>query len=513
MKKLFAFLLVICAMVLASCGGNGTVENEETSPETEAVKPKLVLAENGETKYTVVRPEEAKDWETAAAVSFRKYFKELTGIDINITTDWEKKDFDVSQRNPYEIIIGQTNREGSEYSLDTSDMGKRDFVVMTADNRIVIRALSEKGMNAALEYFFSEYCGTDINKKINAVSSLTLDAEINHREVVELKNFDIEDKTDLVGICYSAWFNPIVRDPDEEQYNITKILAGEQEWGGLYAFHYWGTPEIGYYRSDDKEVIRRHMTQLADAGIDYIIIDNTNANLGWKNAASGNSTYWDEMVDQPAAAILDTIVEMRAEGLTTPYVVMWCSTANDWDVVDAIYDKYFLDEKYEECWVYWSGLPFFLTTGTPDTDNPRVTWRMQWGLRASGNVEEWSFLQPNNTPNYGSDGEVEQMCVCVAMQQTYMSLTSTATGREGGRTFWKQWQNAFKYHPKCITVTWWNEWIAQRFEDNMFVDNYNEEYSRDIEPMEGGHGSEYYDWLCEYVRAYKAHGECPELHE
>lgn len=514
MKKLFLALLIIAAVILTACADkNGGVQNDETAGETEAEAPKLVLAENGETQYKIIRGENAKDWEVAAAVNFRKAFKELTGVNIDLTTDWEKKDFDITQRSPYEILIGETNREGSEFTIDTSILGKRDFIIRTEGSKIVIRALSEKGINAAVEYFFAEYCGADINGKINAVSSLMLDAQIDHTEEVPLKNFDIEDKKDLVGICYSTWFNPVVRNPKDEQPNISKILAGEQDWGGLYAFHYWGTPALGYYRSDNKDIIRTHMNQLSAAGVDYIIIDNTNANLGWKSAPSGSSTYWDEMVAQPAAAILDTIVEMRAEGLATPYVVMWCSAGNGWDVVDEIYNEYFLNEKYEDCWVYWSGLPFFLLTNTPDTDNPKVSWRMQWGLRSSGVTEEWSFLQKDNTPNYGSDGEVEQMCVCVAMQQTYMSLTSTATGRNGGKTFWNQWKNAFKYRPKCITVTWWNEWIAQRFENNMFVDNYNQEYSRDIEPMEGGHGDTYYKWLCEYIRAYKAHEDCPELHD
>lgn len=49
--------------------------------------------------------------------------------------------------------------------------------------------------------------------------------------------------------------------------------------------------------------------------------------------------------------------------------------------------------------------------------------------------------------------------------------------------------------------------------NNLFVDNYTREYSRDIEPMEGGHGDQYYQWLKEYIRAYRALEECPVLVE
>ena len=42
---------------------------------------------------------------------------------------------------------------------------------------------------------------------------------------------------------------------------------------------------------------------------------------------------------------------------------------------------------------------------------------------------------------------------------------------------------------------------SQRFEDEhgnpRFVDNYNQEFSRDIE-MEGGHGDQYYQWMKQY---------------
>ena len=47
----------------------------------------------------------------------------------------------------------------------------------------------------------------------------------------------------------------------------------------------------------------------------------------------------------------------------------------------------------------------------------------------------------------------------------------------------------------------------------VFTDNFNQEYSRDIEPMKGGHGDQYYRWLCEYIRAYRAGEDCPVLVE
>ncbi|MBO5042019.1 MAG: hypothetical protein J6D87_03550 [Clostridia bacterium] len=77
--------------------------------------------------------------------------------------------------------------------------------------------------------------------------------------------------------------------------------------------------------------------------------------------------------------------------------------------------------------------------------------------------------------------------------------------------------STFEIRPKIVTLSWWNEWTAQRLQledgEYVFVDNYNREYSRDIEPMEGGHGDQYYKWMIEYISAYKGHLTCPVLVE
>lgn len=150
-------------------------------------------------------------------------------------------------------------------------------------------------------------------------------------------------------------------------------------------------------------------------------------------------------------------------------------------------------------------------------DNPpeEFTVRHMWGLRQEPAIQQWSFLNIENVPSYDNDGNVEQMAVCVATQETYMT-EPTAHGRDHGRFFYGQWKRAFEYRPKVITITWWNEWAAQRFEVNgkiAFVDNYNQEYSRDIEPMEGGHGDQYYQWMKQYIEAYRNYENCPRLVE
>jgi len=58
-------------------------------------------------------------------------------------------------------------------------------------------------------------------------------------EPYEVAGLDITDKTDVVSICYSMWFNNMYCPA---YYNNTEILAAnpdDPQWGPNTAFHYW----------------------------------------------------------------------------------------------------------------------------------------------------------------------------------------------------------------------------------------------------------------------------------
>ncbi|MHB9007852.1 MAG: hypothetical protein ACYDC1_13065 [Limisphaerales bacterium] len=74
----------------------------------------------------------------------------------------------------------------------------------------------------------------------------------------------------------------------------------------------------------------------------------------------------------------------------------------------------------------------------------------------------------------------------------------------------EQWTRALEEDPRFLFVTGWNEWIAGRFAEFsgiklpvMFVDQFDQEHSRDIEPMRGGHGDDYFYQFVSKVRQYK----------
>lgn len=125
-------------------------------------------------------------------------------------------------------------------------------------------------------------------------------------------------------------------------------------------------------------------------------------------------------------------------------------------------------------------------------------------------------------------GQKEQMSVGVAQNAVDMRIGSLsevgARGRnwhrgandthphavDRGLNFEEQFERALKEDPQFIFITGWNEWIAGRFNEFagvklpvLFVDEFSQERSRDIEPMRGGHGDDYYYQMVAFIRRYK----------
>jgi hypothetical protein len=142
---------------------------------------------------------------------------------------------------------------------------------------------------------------------------------------------------------------------------------------------------------------------------------------------------------------------------------------------------------------------------------------------------QWSWLEvyPQHVFR-NAKGDKEQMSVGVAQNAVDNRLGCMSEPNARGRSFHdghlatepnailyglnvrEQWERALQEDPRVVFVTGWNEWIAGRFDEFLsvktppiFVDQFDHEHSRDIEPMRGGHGDNYYYQLINYVRRYK----------
>lgn len=141
----------------------------------------------------------------------------------------------------------------------------------------------------------------------------------------------------------------------------------------------------------------------------------------------------------------------------------------------------------------------------------------------------WSWLEVAPQHVFRNlNGEKEQMSVGVAQNAVNGRLGSMSEPGAHGRSFHhgtndtrphavrlglnaaEQWAHVLQEDPRFVFVTGWNEWIAGRFAEFnrvklpvMFVDQFDQEHSRDIEAMQGGHGDDYYYQFIDYVRRYK----------
>jgi len=108
-----------------------------------------------------------------------------------------------------------------------------------------------------------------------------------------------------------------------------------------------------------------------------------------------------------------------------------------------------------------------------------------------------------------SDGRAVNMSSGTARGRSFhdgkLDRTPGAVAR--GFNFQEQWKRAEELAAPFVMVTGWNEWIAGRFGKPggpiVFVDQFNQQFSRDIEPMVAGHGDNYYWQLVANVRRYK----------
>jgi len=341
-------------------------------------------------------------------------------------------------------------------------------------------------------------------------------------------------KERYVGVFYWSWHHADHAGP----YDVTKILAANPEspqWGPILTSHHWGEPELGYYLSDDPYVIARHASMLSDAGVDVIFFDTTNSPWTFQKQYE---------------AICRTFQQVRNKGNVTPQIAFVTPFNDPEEVVQKLYDNLYGKGLYSELWFKWDGKPLILADPDCFKSKPDIynffTFRkpMPSYFLGPNGPNQWGWLEvfPQHV-FYDKDNHAEQIAVGVAQnamdsQITMMSHKKGAMGRSWhdgakdvrkdavnyGFNFAEQWERALKVDPELIFITGWNEWIAIRFDkwhiydgddcyypDTIFVDQYDHEYSRDIEPMSGGHSDNYYYQMVDYIRKFKGAGIIPEV--
>lgn len=339
-------------------------------------------------------------------------------------------------------------------------------------------------------------------------------------------------KDRFVGIFYFLTHDePIGIAPGTDgPYDISKIIARDPQallhpdsplWGPIGMAHYWGEPLFGYYRSTDPWVLRRHAQLLAAAGIDTLIFDTT-------NAVTYSHVY---------QKLCEVFSQVRAEGGHTPQIAFMVNTEAGKTAAQIYHDLY-QPGRYRDLWFVWQGKPLMIcdpADASPELKQFFTLRAAHWPFTLVNTRYAWHWESTYPQPYGYTDDPKKPEQVNVAVAQNLRAadgrVTNMSEGNARGRSFHdgkedttagavnyghnfaEQWKRALVLDPPFVMVTGWNEWIAGRFGNPhgpiVFVDQYDEEFSRDIEPMKGGHSDNYYYQLVSNVRRYKGVAPIP----
>ncbi len=160
MKRFFGILLVLVLSfgLLSACGSS----NGDTSSADNATNGQngifstadVVFLDNGESRYTIVRPEDNTDVTSVSSVIF-KSIKDKLNVSVKNTMDTS------DGSDAYEILIGNTNRPESAQALEwlKQNLGGRyeDYIICTIGKKIVITGMSAVAIETAGRYFVDNF--------------------------------------------------------------------------------------------------------------------------------------------------------------------------------------------------------------------------------------------------------------------------------------------------------------------------------------------------------------------
>ncbi|TSA31446.1 MAG: hypothetical protein D4R64_18125 [Porphyromonadaceae bacterium] len=387
-------------------------------------------------------------------------------------------------------------------------------------------------------------------KKQNLFRNLHMDdwvaTDALGRKLPSYKECGPVKKGRFVGMFY---FMTHISPGGKGPFNVTKTIRANPDnpqW--VNGDYFWGEPETGYYLSNEKWMIRRHAQQLSDAGVDVIIFDVTN----------------DRTFQEVYLPVCEVFREMRAIGERTPDIAFLGSEISVNKLWNEFYrkamypdlwfqwkgkplllfgqheipsrklnnDVVFQEEirnffSIRQSWA-WTSLPWYQTT--------------PWGK------DKWPWVDhyPQAISWHESPDKAEMIPVAVGQHplsnigRSFHNFSQPPADKfdltpytDQGLCFQEQWSRALEVDPEFVFITGWNEWSAGsqvmgpdinkslqvwkfypgahlgkagkelKTGDHYFIDQYNQEFSRDIEPMTGGHTDNYYYQLMANIRKYK----------
>jgi hypothetical protein len=288
----------------------------------------------------------------------------------------------------------------------------------------------------------------------------------------------------------------------------------------------WGTPQLGYYSSNDPLVLREHVAWLTDAGVDFLLLDwsnniDTDVRL---HRGPPSQLFIEESTPTlfeacaahggPKICFLLGITHELMQQIHDDEELIGANSetaAKLKEKVDQIYETYVLNSRFSPMLETYLGKPLIIIDiGVPSVfqkrrpmwSDPRFTTRFlsayisdQPDLLGSYGVSKlglwsWEDRGPPTYPVY--DGHPEAMTVVASWRP---GPGVPAMPRGNGSGFRAEWLRARQIGPRYVLSGTFNEWWV--------AEQPSAEVSKDVEPSLE-FGRLYLDIISEQGRLFKA---------
>lgn len=257
-----------------------------------------------------------------------------------------------------------------------------------------------------------------------------------------------------IGMWYTVWWQEN-KEPTPERFR-----EFHQHWADWTRM----IPARGEYGSGDSRIIREHMELFSKSGIDFILLDDTNAHA----ADNGSIAYNIDQVFKTVSTMEKAPLLSVALGGSYNNPENEKSTYYRNQEADLVYNQYVKD--YPDNYFSWKGKPLLVSYGLPEyfgwNDNRftvrHATGSVNEGIR-SGYVPEtglWGWVFNNQTENNEVYGVVPGFNKGPIVGNDENSMMDQIK-REQGVYYMKNWLEAIKSGREVIMITAWNDFAEE----------------------------------------------------
>lgn len=261
----------------------------------------------------------------------------------------------------------------------------------------------------------------------------------------------------------------------------------------------WGTPTLGNYDSENREVYATHAQWLRDAGVDFLMVDWSNdvdcyPGNNWNNRADikyleqSTQIMFEEFAKVQGAPKIAIMIGSPSDNID--HYLEWTPIQQKLDQVR----NWFVNKPN---YFFYQGKPFVLNyVGTPAADS-MLPYDDHWQddsftvRHITGFVSNQPHLRDGSFSKYNmwswedrslqTHNEAATVAVAWRGDPCGWDCESDRQGRDNGETYRQRWAGARELGVSIAFIPSFNQWVGCESQPS---ENKNAEFSTDIEPSE-----------------------------